>query len=148
MAYPIENIWGYIKPRIKKRDPQTLEELKRFTLEEWNLIPKKLVEKCGQNYVKRLKKIIEISGERLEPYHLNQIGRESKLENKDKNQEKNGEKNSNDNKLKMKIAYNDKNLNLLRKKEIAQLYKEIDNIEKNMRINLKALSLKTKLKKK
>ena len=144
MAYPIENIWGYIKPRIKKRDPQTLEELKRFTLEEWNLIPKKLVEKCGQNYVKRLKKIIEISGERLEPYHLNQIGRESKLENKDKNQEKNGEKNSNDNKLKMKIAYNDKNLNLLRKKEIAQLNKEIDNIGKNTRIKLKALSVKTR----
>ena len=70
LAYPIENIWGYIKPRIKKRDPQTLEELKRFTLEEWNLIPKKLVEKCGQNYVKRLKKVIEIARDRLEPYHL------------------------------------------------------------------------------
>ena len=52
----IENSLGYIKPRIKKRDPQTLEELKRFKLEELNLIPKKLVEKCGQNYVKRLKK--------------------------------------------------------------------------------------------
>ena len=80
----------------------------------------------------------------MEPYHLNQIGRESKLENKDKNQEKNGEKNSNDNKLKMKIAYNDKNLNLLRKKEIAQLNKEIDNIGKNTRIKLKALSVKTR----
>ena len=104
-------------------------------MEDWNLIPKKIVEKCGQNYVKRLKKIIEISGERLEPYHLNQIGRESKLENKDKNEEKNGKKNYNDNKLKMKIAYNDKNLNLLRKKEITQLNKEIDNIGKNTRLN-------------
>ena len=34
---------------------------------------------------------------------------------------KNREKNFNDNKLKMKIPYNDKNLNLLKKKEIAKL---------------------------
>ena len=26
IAYPIETLWGYLKPRIKKRDPQNLEE--------------------------------------------------------------------------------------------------------------------------
>ena len=31
LAYPIEYIWAYIKPRIKRRNPQTLEELKKFT---------------------------------------------------------------------------------------------------------------------
>ena len=33
LAYPIESIWAYIKPRIKKRDPKNIEELKQFTIE-------------------------------------------------------------------------------------------------------------------
>ena len=32
LAYPIENFWGFIKPRIKKRNPKTLDELKKYTL--------------------------------------------------------------------------------------------------------------------
>ena len=36
---PIENIWDYIKPRIKRRNSKAYDELKKFTLEEWNLIP-------------------------------------------------------------------------------------------------------------
>ncbi len=39
LAYPKENIWAYIKPRIKKRVPKNIEELKQFTIEEWNSIP-------------------------------------------------------------------------------------------------------------
>ena len=34
LAYPIENIWGYLKPRIKKRNPQTIQELKKYMVEE------------------------------------------------------------------------------------------------------------------
>ena len=37
LAYPIETLWGIIKPRIKRRNPKTIQELKQFTLEEWNL---------------------------------------------------------------------------------------------------------------
>ena len=29
LAYPIENLWGYIKPRIKKRNPENLDDLKK-----------------------------------------------------------------------------------------------------------------------
>ena len=32
LAYPIENLWGIIKPRVKRRNPQTLDELKKFFL--------------------------------------------------------------------------------------------------------------------
>ena len=53
LAYPIENLWAYIKPRIKK-DPQNIEELKKFTLDEWNNIPKKIIEKCGKDYITKL----------------------------------------------------------------------------------------------
>ena len=32
LAYPIEDIWGIIKPRVKRRQPKTSEELKKFLL--------------------------------------------------------------------------------------------------------------------
>ena len=86
LAYPIENLWGYIKPRIKKRNPENLDDLKKITIEEWNTIPKSLINKCGKSYVKRLKKIIELNGERLEPFHLKEIEKELG-ENSNKNKE-------------------------------------------------------------
>ena len=33
LAYPIEELWAFIKPRVKRRDPQTVEELKQYLLE-------------------------------------------------------------------------------------------------------------------
>ena len=42
LAYQIENLWGIIKPRVKRRNPQTFEELKKFFLEEWNSVPLKM----------------------------------------------------------------------------------------------------------
>ena len=32
LAYPIEDIWGIIKPRVKRCDPKDLNELKQFLL--------------------------------------------------------------------------------------------------------------------
>ena len=34
LAYPIENLWGIIKPRIKRRNSTSLQELKKFLFEE------------------------------------------------------------------------------------------------------------------
>ena len=56
LAYPIEYIWAYIKPRIKRRNPQTLEELKKFILEEWNEISKKIIDNCGKKLQKKIRK--------------------------------------------------------------------------------------------
>ena len=139
IAYPIENIWGYLKPKIKKRDPKTLNDLKRITIEEWNNIPKKIIEKCGENYINRLKKVIEINGERLEPFHLREI------EKSNKTQEIENEKEPqllNDN-LKIKVVYNDQSLNALRKKQILRLKKEIKITKKEANKKLKEASKKT-----
>ena len=109
MAYPIESLWGYIKPRIKKRNPKTLDELKKFTLEEWNNIPKKIIGK---------------KGERLEDFHLREIKREAKADGEKLEDEKAlWEEINEDEKLVMKVAYNDKKLNILRNKHLAQLKK-------------------------
>ena len=117
IAYPIENLWGYLKPKIKKRNPKNLDELKKITIEEWNSIPKKIIKKCGIGYIKRLKKIVEIKGERLEPYHLNQINKELEKEfpENDENSE-NEEQNIEKNNLSMRIIYNDKRLGILKKR--------------------------------
>ena len=34
LASPIENIWGIIKPRVKRRDPKSIDQLKQYLLEE------------------------------------------------------------------------------------------------------------------
>ena len=51
-------------------------DLKKITIEEWDKIPKSIIDKCGKSYVKRLKKVIELNGERLEPFHLKEIEKE------------------------------------------------------------------------
>ena len=182
LAYPIESIWGYIKPRIKKRNPGTLEELKKVALEEWNNLPRERIKKCSKNYLRRIKKVIEIKGNRLEEFHLRQIRKEAKenndeieedeegkaenifdgmheekkekeentegLENLNKkrtrgkslNYKKNGE---NDEKLKMKIIYNDRILNIKRKKQIANLRKKISAIKKKASQEIKKVNEKT-----
>ena len=45
LIYPIETLQGRIKPIIKRRVPKTLNELKKYTLEEWDTIPKELIKK-------------------------------------------------------------------------------------------------------
>lgn len=70
LAYPIENIWCLIKPRIKRKEPQSLDELKRVTLEEWNSIPTTIVENLTKGYINRVKKVIELKGERLESEYI------------------------------------------------------------------------------
>ena len=42
-------------------------------LQELNRISLKVLRRCYLNFLKRIKKIIEINGSRLEPFHLNQI---------------------------------------------------------------------------
>ena len=38
-----------------------------------NAIPKKIIDNCEKNYRKRLEKVLDLDGERLEPFHLQEI---------------------------------------------------------------------------
>ncbi len=77
--------------------------------------------------MRRIKKVIEIKGMRLEDCHLKEIKEESKKEegNIDKDSEDDGEINADEygDNLKLKVAYNDVKLLALRKKEIRRLKK-------------------------
>jgi hypothetical protein len=101
LAYPIENIWGYKKPRIKRRAPKSLKELKKFVIEEWNSIPRSIIKKTGLNYSKRLEKNIQIDGVGLEQCHLRQIRKDlankgEEIELDEEKEESNGENEEND----------------------------------------------------
>ena len=120
-----------MKKNVKKRLPKNLDELKKFTIEEWNNIPEEYTEKLVKNYIKRVMKVIEIKGNRLEPYHLNDIRtqeeneeKEKKCEEKSNNKIKKMKKDKKRRILKIKKIYNDKNLIKLRNKEIRELKKE------------------------
>ena len=55
LAYPIEDIWAIIKPRIKRREPKSLDELKKFTIEEWESIPKTIIQNLTKGYIENKK---------------------------------------------------------------------------------------------
>ena len=122
------------------REPKNLEELKQIAIEEWRLIPKERIKNCGLNFIRRIKKIIEIGGGRLEEFHLREIRRDAKNEGEknekdeldnieDNHEEQDDEQiiNSSEESLenieepKIKYSYNDQRLGIIKKKEIANL---------------------------
>ena len=70
LAYPIEDLWAIIKPRVKRRNPTSIPELKKFLLEEWSSVPIELVQNLCKGFLNRIHKVLELKGSRLEPEHL------------------------------------------------------------------------------
>ena len=70
LAYPIEDLWSIIKPRVRRRNPNTIIELKQYLLEEWNSIPIELIQNLCKGFLSRVEKVIELKGARLEPEHF------------------------------------------------------------------------------
>ena len=118
LAYPIEDLWSILKPRVKRREPSSLEELKKYLLEEWNLIPLDLIHNLCKNYSYRINKVLELNGARLEPEHLK----------KEKHGDYNWEKCEDIPKIHM--VYNDKVLGTQREREIKKYKGEIKAIKK------------------
>ena len=137
MAYPIENLWGIIKPRVKRRNPETIEDLKRFLLEEWNSVPLKMVQSLCEGYFNRLKKCVELNGGRIEPEHIKKS--HSKIYDWEKPEEL----------PTVRVIYNDYQLKLHQKREIKRLKKAIKEIEKSFAKKIKeSKNNKKKYKKK
>ena len=83
IAYPIETLWAKLKKNVKLRYPKNIENLKKFTIEEWNKISKNYVKKQFRNFEEKLKKIIELNGGRLTQSQL----RENRKKIKEGNEE-------------------------------------------------------------
>ena len=58
------------KKNVKNMNPEDYEQLKQYCIEEWNKInPKNYL----KNFLKRVKMVLKINGNRLEDWHLKQI---------------------------------------------------------------------------
>ena len=120
IVYPIEDLWGILKNRVKRRAPKNIEELTLFFFEEWYSIPQSLINNLFKNFIKRIKKILELGGARLEIEHLKEIKKE---EEEEENGEY-GDKHKWEKKaFKILKIYNDEQLLKLKNKHIANLKK-------------------------
>ena len=115
LAYPIETVWAELKDRVRRRAPNTIEELKKYCLEEWNKIEPK---KYFKNFEAKIKLCKQINGERLNEYNLREIRR--------KTEEKIGKEKEIENKIerKFKRVFNENVLLKYKKKEIKELEKK------------------------
>ena len=124
LAYLIEDIWGIIKPRVKRREPKTIEELKNYLLDEWNSVPKDTIKNLCQNWLERVKKVLELNGGRIE---LEYFKKKEKMDYKWEESEKQHYQ---------RIVYNDENLRIYKEKEIKILKKNLKEkkIQHNQRM--------------
>jgi len=60
---PIENIWSILKSEVEKRQPKTMEELKKAIGEEWYKIDQDVIRKCIEHCRQRMKDLYEKNGE-------------------------------------------------------------------------------------
>ena len=117
LAYPIETLWANLKKNVKNRNPNDYNQLTQFSIEEWNQINPK---NYFKNFIKRVKKVISINGNRLEPHHLEEIRREEENEEEKKNDIQIGGR-------KLKRVFNEVFLDNLKKSEIRRLKKKKRN---------------------
>ena len=96
---------GKIEKRVRERRAKNLDELKLFSIKEWNKIPKSFIRKLFKNFIKRCKKSIELNWGRLEPVHLKQIRKEVIDEEKEVKEEKKDFEGSESKKLKLKMIF-------------------------------------------
>ena len=128
-------MWGILKERIKKRLPKTIEELTKYTFEEWNSVPKSLIQNLCNNYIKKIEKVLKNGGARLEKEHLNELRKENEkkkrkkyLEYLDENIYQEKHKWELKNEYKLINIYNDQELLKKKKKEITAIKKYLKRI--------------------
>ena len=132
LACPIEDIWGIIKPRVKRRQPKTIEELKNFLLEEWNSVPKEMIKNLCRNWLERVKKVLELNGGRIEPEYF------KKKEKKEYKWEKKENQNY------QRIIYNDEKLRIYKEREIKILKKNLKEKKTQQKKRMKEIGKKIK----
>jgi len=61
---PIENLWGYIKKKLRKRTnkPSSFNQLFDFILEEWNAVPSQILVNLIESMPRRIEAVIKNKG--------------------------------------------------------------------------------------
>ena len=118
LAYPIEDLWAIIKPRVKRRNPTSIIQLKKFLLEEWASIPVELVQNLCKGFLDRVNKVLELKGSRLEPEHLKKPHTETTYYWKIPDTLPN-----------MRIVYNNKKIYKYKKREMRAIKAELKKVK-------------------
>ena len=58
----IENVWHFLKERVRKRYPKNFEELWMFTQEEFYNIPTQLIQRLFRSIPRRLRLVVRAKG--------------------------------------------------------------------------------------
>lgn len=59
-------LWGYIKSKVYRTQPESLEELQRRIEQVFAELPQEMVDRAIDAYVHRLEKVIEVGGSSVE----------------------------------------------------------------------------------
>ena len=137
LAYPIEDLWAIIKQRVRRRNPNSIPELKKFLLEEWASVPLELVQNLCRGFLDRIHKVLELKGSRLEPEHFKKKEKDVTYNWQIPNTLPN-----------MRIVYNNKKIYKYKKKEMRIIKAELRkvkslNIERIMNKPLEELNKST-----
>lgn len=58
----IENIWSILKTNVFRRQPKSIDDIKRFCQEEWNLLSPEYIKSLYHSIPRRLNQIIKVKG--------------------------------------------------------------------------------------
>ena len=66
-VWPVENLWGILSDRVKRRQPKTSDERSLYIVEEWVKIDqdKQLIKRLMQSIPKRLEAVIRVGGQQI-----------------------------------------------------------------------------------
>jgi len=59
---PLENVWGELKRRVRKRIPETVDQLENYINEEWRNFPNNSIQNYCESFEERLKAVIKAKG--------------------------------------------------------------------------------------
>jgi len=118
LAYPIEELWSMIKPRVRKRNPASIPELKKFLLEEWASVPIELIRNLCKGFNERIQKVFESKGAKLEPEHYKKGSKDVVYEWKIPETLPN-----------MRIVYNNKKIYKYKKREMRIIKEELRKLK-------------------
>ena len=119
-----------INSRVRRINLKTIEELKKYLLQEWNAIPQEMVKNLCKNYLERIKKVLEMDGARIEPEYIKKSDRNEyewiipqELPNE-------------------RIIYNDQKLRFYKAKEVKLLKKTLKEKKSLQTKKMKAIAKK------
>lgn len=80
LAFPIEDLWAIIKPRVKRKVADN-GRIKIFYSSKMEFSSKRIDKNLCNGFIERVRKVIQLEGARLEPEHLKKKNKNKEIYN-------------------------------------------------------------------